>query len=680
MATDVLFPDVSGAVMPRKIGKLLRHAKSINIAEDLTDEDLGEIGSRALRGYKIDKASRADWEKGVQSAMDLAMQVAEEKQYPWPKAANVKFPLLTTAALQFNARAYPAILNGRNIVKGQVNGEDDGTKRARADRVARHMSYQLTEEMLEWDEDTDKLLVILPIVGMAFRKTWFDPTLGRNRSELVTAQKLVVNNGAKSLETASRLTHEIDPLYPHEIVERVNSGVYRDVELGIPQDSGGDDDAPHEFLEQHCRLDLDDDGYPEPYVVTIHKETSQVVRIVARYDEEGIQVDGRGGLTRIEPIHYFTKYSFIPAPDGGFHDIGFGWLLNPINETVNATLNQMLDAGHLQNTGGGFIGTGLRIKGGSARFRPGEYKQVEATGGKVRENIVTLPFPGPSPVLFQLLGLLIEAARDITSVKDVLTGDAGPSNEAATRTLARIEQGLKVFTAIYKRIFRSLKSEYKKLFRLNQIYLEPDTYFTLLDEPEAIGPQDYDSKSMDIVPVADPSMVSDMQKLAKAEFLMGFMGDPDLDGMEIKKRVFEAVGVDDIPALFRKGEPPPDPRLMEAADKIEIEKKKLELEYARTQGQLAKWEAEGVLDIAKAEAEEAGTQIEAYRGLMQQINERAKIAVQDAANQGRVRGMEGQSGNAGGPGAPGGQASGDPGGVAAGPALDGGGPLGGPAL
>lgn len=640
--------------------KLMKLMKAINIAEDMNGAELATIAAKVIDEYLIDKASRKDWEDRNDKAMKLAMQVADKKQYPWPNASNVKYPLLTTAAVQFAARAYPAIIQGSDVVKAKVVGSDEGVevkdengqpvvqtdeqgqpvvdeqgqpvpvwevepgaKRDKAERIARHMSWQLTEEMVDWEEDTDKLLHMLPIIGCVFRKTYFSRERGTNVSEMVPPMKLVVNNATRSLETVPRITQEFE-LYPHQITERVRGGLYLKREFGEPSAAGGDSDAEHPFLEQHRYLDLDEDDSPEPYIVTVHKETAQVVRIVANYDEQSVLFNDEGKVKVIGRIEYFTKYPFIPSPDGSFYDMGFGSLLGPIGESVNSTLNLMLDSGHLQNLGGGFIGKGARIGGGPIRFRPGTWKHVDSPGGKLRENIVPLPAPGPSDVLFKLLGLLIEAGKEISSVQDVMTGEAQGRNASPTTTLALIEQGMQVFTAIYKRVYRAEKREFKKLFRLNRRYLPQKSYFTVLDEPEAIAQSDYDDEGVDIVPVADPQAVSNMQKLGKAQLLMEFRDDPMVDGMEIRKRYFEQVGFEDVDSLLLK-EPPPDAALMEMADKIDIEKRKLELKELELEIKGAKTRAEIIKLLAEAEAVEPGQQIEMYREWMRAEIEGAKI-------------------------------------------------------
>lgn len=622
-----------------------------NIAEELDDSKLAEIGMKVVREYEIDKNSRADWECRMDKAMDLAMQVAEEKTFPWPNAANVKYPLLTTAAIQFAARAYPAIVQGADVVKGKVVGRDpDGSKMDRAERIGQHMSYQLLDEMVGWEEDTDKLLHILPIVGCAFRKSYFDPALGRNCSELVSAKHLVVNYAAKSLERAPRITQCFE-LYPHEVTERMRSGVYLDVELGLPQGNDGDEDGAHEFLEQHRRLDLDEDGYGEPYCVTVHKDTGRVVRIYARYDASGVHVDNQTHkVVRVEAVDYYTKYSFIPSPDGGFYDTGFGSLLWDINETINSTMNRLLDAGTLANTGGGLIGSGMKVKGGPLRFSPGEWKPVDNKGMSIAENMFPLPVPMPSQVLFDLLGFLTDAGREVASVKDVLTGDNMSANMPATTTMAMVEQGLTQFTAIYKRIHRSLASELSKLYRLNRLYLPPEVYFRVLDDEKAVAQSDYEDESVDIKPVSDPTVITDQQRLSKAQYLMQFINDPSglVNQYELRKRVLEAARIESIDVLLPEPQPQqPDP-LQEATVALTLaEADKSTAQAVESQAKTIKTMADAIQAVATAEAAEPGPQLAEYEmeltHLLQQVQ-----AMKNGPEQGSVPGMAPPAGNQGG--------------------------------
>lgn len=580
--------------------KLQSYLKSQNIAEDLDPELLSRIGQRVVREYEIDENSRADWKTKTQQAMDLAMQVAKEKQFPWPKASNVIFPLMTTASIQFAARAYPAIVQNRSVVRGVVIGDDDGqpvidprtqqpyvnpqtgqpvwqvppgAKQQKADDIGEHMSWQLLDEMPEWEPETDTLLHILPIVGCDFRKSYFDPGKGRNCSLRVSAMRLVINYKAKSIETAPRLTEELE-YYPLEIEENIRAGIWKEpaTPFGIAkQAQDGDEDAPHEFLEQHRTWDLDEDGYKEPYIVTVHKESSQVVRIVARYDADGIHFSGRTHkLVKIEPTHYYTKYDFLPNPDGGIYGVGFGQLLRPINEAVNTTINQLVDAGTLQNTGGGFIGKGMSMNAGAIRFQLGEFKVVNVPGAAIRDNIIPMDWKGPSPVLFELLGMLVESGKEVAAIKDILTGEQKSNSDTpATTTLAIIEQGLKVFSAIYKRIHRALKAELAKLYELNRKYGNRVSQYKVGNTWKRITQQDYQNGS-GVEPISDPTMVTDMQRLGRAQFLLQFANDPWCNPHEIRQRIMAAANIDNIDKILVQ-QPPPNPMI--AAKGMELEQK-----------------------------------------------------------------------------------------------------------
>lgn len=628
LPTDANLPDI------KHHQRLLNWIKSTNIAEDLPDETLIAIGTRAVREYKIDDTSRADWKEKTERAMDLAMQVAKEKSFPWPKASNVIYPLMTTASIQFAARAYPAIVTGRSVVKGVVIGDDNGEpeidpqtgqpamqpgpngqpapvwksppgiKQQRADGIGEHMSWQLLDEQPEWEPETDQLLHLLPIAGCVFRKSYFDPGKQRNCSTMVSPLNLVMNYSAKSMELAPRLTEEIK-YYPGEIEENFRSGIWSKpiVPFGLAENADGDEDAPHEFLEQHRTWDLDEDGYAEPYIVTVHKVSQQVVRIVARYDAEGIHFSHRNHkIVKIDPVYYYTEYVFLPSADGGRYGLGFGQLLRPINEAINSTLNQLVDAGTLANTGGGFIGKGLSMNSGAIRFQMGEYKVVNVTGGDLKSNIVPMNFPGPSPVLFQLLGMLVESGKEIAAIKDILTGDTGgkTANTPATTTLALIEQGLKVYTSIYKRVHRSLKSELNKLYRLNRIYGDENAQYKVGDTWKTIAKQDYVVGS-GVEPVSDPTMVTDMQRLGRAQYLMQFAQDPWFNAHEIRKRMLEAASIDQIDKLL-VDQPPPNPAIAIKGMELEQAGHKAQAEVNWRKGQEVQAYSQAILNLANADA------------------------------------------------------------------------------
>lgn len=631
--------------------RLIRWIEADNIADELTDDALNKIGQQVLREYDLDEGSRSEWLEQNKDAFKLAMQVAEKKTHPWPGASNVIFPLMTVAAVQFAARAYPAIVAGRNVVKGGVLGSDkgqpqmgpDGTpavqmvpgpdgqpqpqpiwqvepgeKRRRADKIASHMSWQLLHDMDDWEEDTDKLLHILPIAGCCFRKTYFDPSTGTNTSELASAENIVINYWAKSMSRAQRIS-EILWRYPHEIEEMVRSEIWskHDYLASQGDDEEGkidseDTDAPREFIEQHRRLDLDEDGYAEPYIVTVHKSSGKVARIVARYDEDSITIRN-GEVVRIKAVQYYTKYDFLPNPEGGIYGIGFGKLLSPLNHSVNTVINQLIDAGTLANTPSGFIGRGLSMNSGAVKFKMGEFKVINSPGSRIREAIVPMEFREPSQVLFMLLGLLIDAAKDVASIKSVLTGETVSANMSPTTLMGMIDQGLQVFVGIYKRVHRSVGKELDKLYRLNRVYLEDETGFPNDDGWQEITREDYND-DIAVFPVSDPSMVSSMQKLARAELLRSFTGDPLINQEEIRRRVLDAADTPDIDDLIVK-ETGPDPAMQAAAAQLEMEQKKIQISEAKEMREAHQFEIEERREAALSRAKEIETYAQAVKHL-----------------------------------------------------------------
>lgn len=566
--------------------------ETTNIAETLEKEKLEEISEQVSEGFEYDMRSRSDWEKDLEAWTKLALQVKEEKQYPWRGAANVKYPLLSTAAMQFNARAYPSLVPATgNIVKCEVIGFDKtGQKLDQAKRVSTYMSYQLLHEMDGWEEDMDKLLIMLPIVGTLFKKTYYNSVLEKNVSELVMPKDLVVNYWAKNLENAERVS-QIILLNKRQIKERQMSKIYLDVDLGdpqmhIPENTRAtiqyDTTLPYQIIEQHTFLDLDGDGYAEPYVVVFERFTKQILRIAARFDETTIYTNEDGSLQKIDPIQYYTKFSFIPNPDGGFYDIGFGLLLSPINEAVNTTINQLLDSGTLNNLQGGFLGKGLKLKMGDSQWTPGEWKTLNVMADDLRKQVVPLPTKEPSKVLFELMGTLVTSGKELASVAEIFVGKMPGQNTPATTTMATIEQGMKVFTAVYKRIYRALKEEYKKLFTLNRLYMSPEKYTNVLDGE--ILPDDFDSKSYNICPNADPSTPTQTEKLMKAQGLLELLPIGTLDPLEVTKRVLEAQEQPNIEMVFHPSiresgqfQPPPDPKLQEMEMKGQMEERKAAL-------------------------------------------------------------------------------------------------------
>lgn len=593
--------------------ELDRLLATTNIAEELDDELLEKIGEDVVIGYKRDLESKSQWDISVDAWIKLAAQVKEPRNWPWPNAANVKYPLLSTAAMQFAARAYPSLVpaDGKVVQMKVVGLDQQGQKALKAQRLADHMNYQLLVDMPDWEEEMDKLLVQLPIMGCLFKKTYFDDITKNNCSRLLGPKDLVVNYWAASLESAHRVT-EILSLTKNQVKEYVNAGLFLDIELEDPTNNetrpatidvhGGqmpsvvDASTPYVFLEQHTYWDLDDDGYDEPYVITVEEKSKKVFRVVARWDSDGIHSNDDGELVYITPVEYYTKYSFIPNPDGGFYDIGFGHLLGPLNESANTIINQLIDAGTLNNLQSGFIGKGLRLKLGEQRFQPGEWKAVNATGDDIKKQIFPLPLKEPSETLFKLLSLIIESSEKLASVAEIFVGKMPGQNTPATTTMASIEQSMKLFTAIYKRIYRSQTKEFKKVFRLNGLYPENlEKAQHILDQPLTI--EDYDSKSYDVCPTADPTAVSSTQKLLKAEGLMQVLQLGTLNVQEVTKRILEAQEQPNIEALIANPTPPPpDPKVQAAQAKSQMDKEKHQMDMGAKKMELQFKQQEAMMD------------------------------------------------------------------------------------
>ena len=583
-----------------KIDKIL---DSVNVAEDLDEDQLIKIGRNVCEGFDTDISSRKPWEKDLESWTKLALQISDIKTFPWTGAANIKYPLLATAAMQFAARAYPTLVpsNGQ-IVKCRVAGFDPtGEKEARAHRVSVHMSNQVMEQMDGWEEDMDKLLISLPIAGTCFKKTYWDSAKQVNCSKLILPKYLVVNYDTRCIEDAERIT-EVIYISPRKVKERMNQGIFLDVKLGEPSGTdplaydrvntafqigtGGDDQTtPYAFYEQHTFLDLDEDGYAEPYIVTVEADSQKVVRIVPRFNQNGVMVNEKGKVVSIEPIQYYTKYDFIPNPDGGFYSIGFGRLLGPLNEAANTIINQLVDAGSLSNLQAGFIGKGLRIKMGEAKFSPGEWKAVNATGDDIKKQIFPLPVREPSGVLFNLLNLLLTSGKELASVAEIFVGKMPGQNTPATTTMATIEQGMKVFTAVYKRIYRSLAKEFQKIYVLNREYMNPEEYIDVLDQP--VQQSDYMGPENDIIPGADPAAVSNQEKQAKVQALMQLLQLGTINPMAVTQLYLEAYEIPNAESfIMQPQQPQPDPKQQEMELKAQLEQQKAEREMQMSSAKL----------------------------------------------------------------------------------------------
>lgn len=613
--------------------------QSNNLVHELTKDELSDLSNRVYDEFKIDDASLEDWREELIEAHKLARQMRDGREWAGEKISDIKYPIIATACIQFQARAMPAIVKGSKVVKSKIVGKDpDGAKSARGERVATYMSWQLADDNPKWIPDMDGTLMGLPLWGVMFKKTY--RCGDRNESETIYPENLVVNYFAKDFEP--RATHKVY-LYPNEIQERINMGIFVDFEYGEATNAddnrfdkeekkegkGRDEDEPHLFLEQHRWYDLDGDGYKEPYIVTMHWDTQTIVRMSVRWSSEDAQYDEEGNVIKIKPFTAFTRIPFMPAFDGSFYCMGFGRLLSPLNHAIDTIINQILDAGKHQVRPSGFIGTGVRFgkHQGAVKVKSGEFKKIQSVND-LKSQIFQLQFGEPSNVLFQTLGLLMEASNRLASMSDVLAGEVPKGDIPAATTLSIIEQGLKVYSAVHKRIHRALKEEFTKLRRLNRMYSydidgQPSKlaleYKEVIDE-EADAHRDFNASDYDIVPVSSEEDVSDTMKALKADALIQHYGTGRLNDDEAMRRWLEAHGYDEIDKLMERPEPQPDPMLLLEERKVQVSENELQIKRMEMMGEQSnllyknlKLYADAIKSFAAAEAEEIGPQLEQYR-------------------------------------------------------------------
>jgi chaperonin GroES len=688
--------------------------RATNLTDRFSAEDLHLIGNACKRGYEADEASRADWLRRTQAAMQLALQITKAKTFPWPNCSNIAFPLLTIAVLQFHSRAYPALFAGPDIVKYRVPGPDPtGVNTDHAQRVSRFMSYQALEEDQAFEEQHDRLLINVPIVGCAFVKTRYSSAAGHSLSEFIPAHDLVIDYYAKSVESAARKT-QITPLSRNEVYERCVSGVFCDIledewykvpfqpetsQASLERDriagvtrGEADESTPIFFCEQHCWLDLDGDGYAEPYIVTFEPQSGCVVRIVARWErpEDIERVTAKGGtrILRIHATEYYTKYGLIPAPDGSIYDIGFGVLLGPLNESTNTLVNQLTDAGTMATTAGGFLSRGVKIKGGVVSFSPFGWNTVESTGDDLRKGIFPLPVREPSNVLFQLLTLIINYTQRISGSTDATVGENPGQNTPKGNLDTMVEQGLKIYGAIFKRLWRSMRDEFRKRWALNAVYLPDSVRFG----DGQIGREDFLESPSNLCPAADPTMVSDSMKVQQAVAIkQAAATTPGYNLAVVEKNFLTALHVDGIEQLY----PGPDKVPPLKNPKVQVEELKLQAMQARIQAdqkqhmldlaeehqlnaaKIVQLEALAAKAMAEANGVAAGHQIAAFEAALgalkhhnDGINKRLELMLKEASdenipgNGGRVVPPPGHSGL---PGASQGGSAGPDGAMGAGP-------------
>lgn len=551
-----------------------------NIADMFDDDTLLKVGLCVKDGYESDWDSMDEWRELVDFGLELVKQETTSRSEPWDGASNFKSPELMKAALKFSDRASSELLRGYNILKTKVVGDDPHkVKFDTGERVAEFMNWQLNVEMKEWREEQEKLIYDLPYVGTVFKKTFFDAQLGRNTSKLITYPNFAVNQDAESIARLRRFS-ELHPFSENEVIEKQRQGIWLDIKLsaGNQQEGEGteaESDKMTTFIEQDGFYDLDDDGLEEPYTFVAEESTGKIVRIMPRFEPKDVLVKGKNRATtldklisetglepgerevvRITPEENITKYGFIHDPQGGFLDVGYTHLLSALTAGINATTNQLMDAGTLAIRGGGWLSKGFRRKMGNSSFKMGEWKQTGVSAQELQTGIMPLPVKEPSQAVFALMQFLIGSAQELAASTD-LKGTLGANAPVGT-TLALIDEQLQSTGAIVKRIYRSMSSEFRKQYILNSKFVDPTQYQEILDNPEANFEADFNVKGMDIIPTASPEVATKTQRviIAQAEIsqiqnVMFAGGNPE----PIIKSFFELIGSNIAEEVFPEETP-----------------------------------------------------------------------------------------------------------------------------
>ena len=527
-----------------------------NLAEFLSDSELAEVSNDLMDQYTSNKSSRQDWEETYSNGLELLGFKYEERTMPFRGATGVTHPVLAEAAVQFQAQAFNELLPPDGPVRTAVLGSQTHAKVEQASRVKNFMNYYITNVMEEYTPEFDQMLFNLPLAGSTFKKVYFDDTLGRPVSKFVPAEYLVVPYETTDLLTCPCVTHVVRTSL-NDLRKQQVSGFYRDVAV-LPSQQGTSSiseetdyidgmsssnvDYDCTLLEFHADLDLpgyehqDEDGEETgikvPYIVTISEENNKVLSIRRNYQEED-------PLTT--KIQYFVHYKFLPG--FGFYGLGLIHTIGGLSRTATAALRQLIDAGTLSNLPAGFKARGLRIRDDDTPLQPGEFRDVDAPGGQIRDSLMPLPFKGPDQTLYQLLGFVVDAAQRFATITDMKVGD-GNQNAAVGTTVALLEQGSRVMSAIHKRLHYAMKTEFKILARVMEESLPPVYPYEVPGAEATVKATDFDNK-VDVLPVSDPNIFSQSQRIALAQTeLQMAMQAPDIHNIpEVYRRVYDALGV-----------------------------------------------------------------------------------------------------------------------------------------
>ncbi len=538
-----------------------------NLAEELDDTALGSLTSELMSQYENNNETRKDWRDNYEKGLQLLGYKYEDRTEPFKGASGVTHPLLAEAATQFQAQAYNELLPPDGPVRTVIMGAIDKEKEQQAHRVKEFMNYYLMNVMQEYTPEFDQMLYYLPLAGSAFKKVYYDAALDRPVSTFIQATDLIVPYETSNLETCPIITHRID-MSVNDLRKQQVAGFYRDVDIvpnsatpdevrkemnkieGVEPSQGNYDTT---ILEFHVELDLDGfehkdeegetTGIKLPYIVTICEDMSTILSIRRNYLEDSKE---------FLKIEYFIHYKFLPG--FGFYGLGLIDTIGGLATTATASLRQLIDAGTLSNLPAGFKARGLRVRDDADPLQPGEFRDVDAPGGAIRDSLMPLPFKGPDTVLFQLLGFVVDAAQRFATITDMKVGD-GNQNAAVGTTVAMLEQGARVMSAIHKRLHYAMRKEFKILARVMHEFLPQEYPYDVAGATPQIMAQDFDDR-IDVVPVSNPNIFSQAQRIALAQSQLELAAQaPDLHNLpEAYRRMYEALGVRDIDSILNAPE------------------------------------------------------------------------------------------------------------------------------
>jgi len=542
-----------------------------NLAEDMDERTLKRLGMELISEYKKDKESRKEWEDGYTKGLDLLGVKYNEQTRPFKGASGVTHPLLSESATTFQASAYKELLPSDGPVRTQVLGIRTPNTEQQADRVKEYMNYLLMEKMEDYTTDMDQMLYYLPLSGSTFKKIYYDEFLQRPVSKFVPAEDLVVPYYASDLKDAGRITHVIK-MSENDVNKKMAAEFYRDIDLPKPRSETSDleqkideldgvkpgfTDYIHTILEMHVDLNLDDyenfdnrtkKAIKIPYIVTIDESSGEVLSIYRNY-----RVDDPN-YTRIE---YFVHYKFLPGL--GFYGFGLIHTIGGLSRAATVALRQLIDAGTLKNLPAGFKSRGIRVRDDDQPIQPGEFRDVDAPGGNIRDQFFNLPFSEPSTTLFNLLGFVVQAGQKFAAITDTAVGN-DTQNRAVGTTIALLERGSRVMSGVHKRCYYAMRMEFKILARICSEYLPPEYPYDVYGGPRQIKAADFDQR-IDVLPVADPNIMSMAQRVTLAQTQLQIASsNPQLHNIhEAYRRVYEALGTKQIETLLKPPQKQPEP-------------------------------------------------------------------------------------------------------------------------